>query len=1280
MADDSATLKITADTGNLDSQIASLIAQFDSLIAQIAPLISQIASLIAQFDSLNTSLPKIASSLSTVGGAGKSAGDGLKKTSEAGGGLSKVFEGLSAQSKILGESLGAIGIGAGEATEGVAGLSEALGGLMAAAPELLAVAAALAVVFAGFNMFKDAAGEAGEFDASMVRLQTVVQNQGGDWKETSSAVNDYIENLEASTSFTGKDAVDAFTKLAIAGHDTADSISFLNTAQGLADATGISLGDATQQLIAASNGRVKALEAEGILTKQQVADGLTVQTMLQDVYKATQNVAQQMLTTLPGALAQSHSAWEALMETMGQPLQGILVTATNAFTAFVRQLTQDFKNIESAVSEWVKQHQAAVQVVVGLFNTLVGIARVAFDGVVAVIKTAFNAIMVIVDAIADTLSGHWSQLWTDLKKIGSSEMTTLQGSFGNFGSNLITIAERIVQNIGSAFSHLFSSMVEAANGNFGAAKSELENAGLDLGKVFGSSLLQGLKPFTFGGDQFNQLFKFTSGSNHGPGTLDHNSVIPGQKQSSSGSSSSGGSQGPDQTTYSYNVASPETQSDDTYKEQEEDLKAGLDALDASLDKYKQNVADATTQTQKLQAEQALQTATIAELQQKHTLLSAAIQMETIDSASLNAQRQKDEVTNSQADAAVNTLQKSITALQKNMTALSAAGQGNTKAFKDMQAQLQDLKAQLVDAQNHMTDTKAAVDADTKAIDENSASLLNNQKALNENNKASAEQKSQLDALQLSWNTFNQKTLADEAQSIATRGMNEKQLYAYYQQLYQQDTIAYEQALAAGNTALLATIIPEREKAMQDMISAQNALYQKDVENQKAALQQETQDISTFLDDVLVKHESLSSELSNIYQELLQNFIKMVAGMIAQSSLFKSIFGNLGLGGSGNGTGGSGGLLSLFGLGGGSSKNGAGVPVTSNSPNVQQVGGLTNGSGAIQAQLLDNTGQQISTLNPLSANVQQVGGNTVGEKASAASGDSASGANVLGGALQGAMIGNLVTGITGENPTWGSVGGAVGGGIGTALGGPIGGIIGSGLGGLVGGLFGSHETPAEQPDIYAPGYGQEVANLQGSGLSGFESMIANGQTYNDDDSSNTGNMSEMGYIAQYIAKNPNNAAGLTSTELSTFAGMPSEGGIVNGKNGTFDLQNGTVINWQTLVNQAQDAISKITTAMNNGANAITPIFSITRMAPNFNTGIVSSWTQPGDTTSAANGTAASPVGRTGPVERREYGAVVVHINNPTVVGTGGMTQLSTIINNTLARSFALNYGNVNGALV
>jgi len=1249
MADADGTVKLTADTGDLDSQIAALIAQFDSL---------------------NSSLPQTATALSTVEGAGEAAGAGLGETAEAGGKLSEVFEGLSTQSKILGSSLEAIGIGAGEATEGVAGLSEALGGLMAAAPELLAVAAALAVVFAGFNMFKDAANDAGEFDASMVRLQTVVQNQGGDWKETSEAVNEYIENLEASTSFTGKDAVDAFTKLTIAGHDTADSISFLNVAQGLAATTGQSLTDATQELIAASNGRVKALEAEGLLTKQQVADGLTVQSMLQDVYNATQNVAQQMLTTLPGALAQSHAAWEALMETMGQPLQGMLVTATNAFTAFVRQLTQDFKNMESAASDWAKQHQAAIQLVAGLFTMLVGTARVSFDGVVAVIQTAFNAIMVVVDAIADTLGGNWSQLWTDLGKVASSEWSMLQNAFGGFGSNLITIAERIVQGIGSAFNHLFSSMGEAAMGNFGAAKSELDAAGTALGQTFGKSLLAGLKPFTLGGDQFSQLFKFTSGSNAGPGTLDNNAVIPGQKQSSST---------PQNQTTSFDIASPATPSSDVYKEQEQDLKAGLDALDASLDQYKQNVADATTETGKLQAEQALQTATTAELQQKHTLLTAAIQAETLDSAALNAQLAQDEAANNQAAAAVNTL-------QDRMQALSSAGKQNSTEY-------QDLTLQLAVAKNHLQDTTTAVANDNKAIEENTENLQNNQKALDANNKSLADQKSQIDALQLSWNTFNQKTLQDEAQTIATRGMNEKQLYAYYSQLYEQDTIKYQEELAAGDTTLLQQTIPLREKAMQDMINAQNALYQKDEENQKAALQKETEDISTFLDDVLVKHESLSSALSNIYQELLQNFIKMVAGMIAQSSLFKSIFGNLGLGGSGNGTG-SGGLLSLFGLGGGGSSAGAGVPDMQNAVGGDWDAPATIGAGysggLVQTQLVDNTGQQISTLNPLSANVQQVGGNTV--SSSAASGAS----SALGGALQGAMIGTLLTGITGENQTWGSVGGAVGGGIGTALGGPVGGLIGSGLGSLIGGLFGNHTSQADEPDIYASGYGQEVANLQGSGLNGFLAMIANGQSYTDNDASSTDNMSEMGYIAQYIANNPNNPAGLTQAELTTFANMPDEGGITGGKNGNFNLKNGvTGINWQTLVDDAQDAISKITTAISSGAvainGAVTPIFTITRMAPNFNTGIVSSWTQPGSTSSANTGTGTA-LG-TGPLNlgnlviatvnnalnARTTEPVTVHINNPTVVGTGGMAQLTQIITNTLARNRALNYGNVNGAL-
>jgi hypothetical protein len=196
----------------------------------------------------------------------------------------------------------------------------------------------------------------------------------------------------------------------------------------------------------------------------------------------------------------------------------------------------------------------------------------------------------------------------------------------------------------------------------------------------------------------------------------------------------------------------------------------------------------------------------------------------------------------------------------------------------------------------------------------------------------------------------------------------------------------------------------------------------------------------------------------------------------------------------------------------------------------------------------------------------------------------------GGAILGGGIGMLEGG--GSHTSFGALGGAAGGTLGATLGmlgmagGPMGALAGALLGGVIGGLFGHADNKAAMPDKYANGYGQDLANLQGSGVyMGKAAMNANGQSYTESGQVSTAlqGMGEMQYIAQWIESS--GGKGLTAQQKALFTGENVKDTIVGGKDGNFDLANGQHVQWQTLVDQANAAITTIAGQMQNMGDTV-----------------------------------------------------------------------------------------------
>jgi hypothetical protein len=242
-----------------------------------------------------------------------------------------------------------------------------------------------------------------------------------------------------------------------------------------------------------------------------------------------------------------------------------------------------------------------------------------------------------------------------------------------------------------------------------------------------------------------------------------------------------------------------------------------------------------------------------------------------------------------------------------------------------------------------------------------------------------------------------------------------------------------------------------------------------------------------------------------------------------------------------------------------------------------------------------------------------------------------GAKVTGGDTENGMIGGLV-GAAGAAAITGSIMAGVGfsGGIGGGLAalmaaGPAGWgiLLGSALlGGALGGMFGPKLNAQNDPDIFEPQQlSQGLANVGGG------PFTANGttNTENPQIAAELGGQTEGGFIASFIAQNPQLAAStLTPQELQFFTSAQGNYGQNYEKGGNVEnVTNDQTLYWSQLVSDATDAINKIFTALSGGlASTAQNITNSISAAGNQLVGTIAA-----STTAAANATRSDLAGPT-----------------------------------------------------
>jgi hypothetical protein len=798
--------------------------------------------------------------------------------------------------------------------------------------------------------------------------------------------------------------------------------------------------------------------------------------------------------------------------------------------------------------------------------------------------------------------------------------------------------------------------------------------------------------------------------------------------------------------------------DDQTIAQQKALEAQIKALAESEVQLKTNVDLATTSDQQAAAQLALRTQVVKDAQTAIGLLNTAITNEKTELATLTPERDRD-----------------LTGLKAAQAAYDAYGESLSKnPTKDQKAQLAELQVALEGA-------KTKYEASNKSVQELTAGLTTNNEALAAAKGKLDDVAKAAAALQLAYNNAVDAATRQTKLETDTRNLSIQGQIDYYQNLESVTTGGTQKDFQIRQEAAT-KIIGLQQKLQDDLLDLQQQMVNngfqeglyasqladqndfgvKSIANQRAYLQtyynnlvdtgQQTSalgeqiskqlvdlDLQEFKDradahqtfvaswnsneekligDILVNHQNLRTDLQSVWNDILQDFVRMIEKMIVKSdavkqitSVFQNAFGGLfGVGGSSNTdlsqaatkffqttTSGGGGPMPTLDLGASSITALTGSPtgVSLTEGGLGAVDGSTLGitlgdegastfsaaSGAATGGYADILSSGTSGGSGTGGLLQTAGGfksfgSALGTPISALNGATAG--SVLLGVGGGALVGSLLSGITGGNQGNSTLGGAVGGGLGSIISiggatlGPLGALGGAVIGSLAGGLFGDHTKPATSPDIYNTAqYGGTIADLMG------QTITANGSSFSQESSVSaiTGGTSGIGFVESVLANGK--PSWMSQSDFDSFSKLfgTTTGGTLDFDQKNIGMEHIAGSNAQTSDSSYLDlgsALQKFLTEYQaNGTSTTTPAFTMTRTYGDYAASVTRDSNGNYVTTVGASGgstlaTGANPsAAASGAIVSSTLGNgansnISVDMRGATVVGTGGLTALTSLI--------------------
>ena len=194
-------------------------------------------------------------------------------------------------------------------------------------------------------------------------------------------------------------------------------------------------------------------------------------------------------------------------------------------------------------------------------------------------------------------------------------------------------------------------------------------------------------------------------------------------------------------------------------------------------------------------------------------------------------------------------------------------------WKQQQSALKALREEVTAAQKNVTDLSSAYEKNASELD-----------ALEKKERAAQDA---IKKLQTDWTDYVASENEKYNESVVTFKMTNEEKAAFYLQW------------AESIKGIDKDSNAERMAAYGKFISAEEALDKERYQTEQNFLTASAQHFAAFFDAIIIGHQSLASQLKNIYQEILKWFLEMLSQMLAQAlTTMPIIQAMLGLGGGG----------------------------------------------------------------------------------------------------------------------------------------------------------------------------------------------------------------------------------------------------------------------------------------------------------------------------------------------------------------------------------------------
>jgi len=209
-------------------------------------------------------------------------------------------------------------------------------GLQGGPVEAAALVGATAAVGIG-GLLAGAATVAAKDQEAMERLGVAIKAQGADWNALSKQVADWTELQERTTTFGRSQTVPALNELAVAGVKLGDAFKIVRVAEDASAATGKPLAEVTHQLLEAYNGNSRGLIQLGVVTRDQIKDGMSLMQIFGAIEKTMSDQATSTNVYAKQQIILQHDI-EKLSLSFGESLLPVLTEATKQVDHFVRSI------------------------------------------------------------------------------------------------------------------------------------------------------------------------------------------------------------------------------------------------------------------------------------------------------------------------------------------------------------------------------------------------------------------------------------------------------------------------------------------------------------------------------------------------------------------------------------------------------------------------------------------------------------------------------------------------------------------------------------------------------------------------------------------------------------------------------------------------------------------------------------------------------------------------------------------------------------------------------